>query len=60
MGCSSSTCPHPVGPIILHALGVGGIIAIVILVLGLAFAIWLSSQNSGPFKGGGRGRGPMG
>jgi len=41
---------------LLRTLGLG---VIVFVVLVLVFAIWLSSQKGGPFRGGWRGRGPM-
>jgi hypothetical protein len=51
VGCNSSTCPHPVGPIILHALGTGGIIAILIVVLGLILAILIWGRGGGRWGG---------
>lgn len=56
MACSSSTCPHPVGPIILHALGIGGIVVVVVLV---GLVVWLRLR-SGTSKGGWPGGGRMG
>lgn len=42
---------------LLGALGIGVIIFVVLVVV---FAVWLTSQKGGPFKGGWRNRGPMG
>jgi hypothetical protein len=39
VGCNSRICPHPTGPIILHALGAGGVIANVVAVLILVLAV---------------------
>ena len=57
MGCSSKTCPHPVGPIIVHMLGVAGVVVVVILVL---LVIWLRWRNPGSSAGGWPGGGRMG